>query len=210
MSERGVSIRRESAWDRVKALQDIVPPSTRRWFGQKFNTTTSYAFFGGKLVGNLVWIATTSALLVGLPYALASEEEAMLVKQEREFAQQQSGAQQVSRNRRWFVLTQQTIPDDSFLPSPPPADARWTTPTRRPRATAGRSAPTGLLNAKAAAAAVLQQHLHSRKVSAISSLVLLYFFPTGSAPTIQLYNAQQDMQRARGRGTERRVGGCIL
>jgi hypothetical protein len=38
----------------------------------------------------------TTALLVGLPYTLASEGEAMIVQQEREYAQQQNGAQQVS------------------------------------------------------------------------------------------------------------------
>lgn len=44
----------------------------------------------------------TTALLVGLPYTLASEGEAMIVQQEREYAQQQNGAQQVSRGCSLF------------------------------------------------------------------------------------------------------------
>ncbi|CAO1629077.1 unnamed protein product [Sympodiomycopsis kandeliae] len=93
VSERGLSLRQESLLDRLKALQDIVPPKYQRWISNTCSTTSSYAWFGGKLVGNLVWVVTTSALLVGLPYALASEDEAMVVRQEREFAQQQSGQQ---------------------------------------------------------------------------------------------------------------------
>lgn len=96
ISERGLSLRKESAWDRIKALQDIVPPTYRRWISEKASTTSKVAWQGGQLVGSLAWVVTTTALLVGLPYALASEEDAMLARQEREYAQQQAGAQQVS------------------------------------------------------------------------------------------------------------------
>jgi import receptor subunit TOM22 len=42
-----------------------------------------------------VWIVTTSALLVGLPLALAVEDEAKVVAQDQEILAQQQGAQQV-------------------------------------------------------------------------------------------------------------------
>ena len=52
------------------------------------------------VVGNLVWIVTTSALLVGLPLALSLEDEAKIVAQEKEMLAQQQGAQQVRPARR--------------------------------------------------------------------------------------------------------------
>ena len=50
---------------------------------------------GGKLVGNVVWVVTTSMLLIGLPLALSLEDEAMRSAQEKEMLAQQQGAQQV-------------------------------------------------------------------------------------------------------------------
>lgn len=46
----------------------------------------------GALAGRAAWVLTTSALLVGLPFALAVEDEARFSMQERELNAQQSGA----------------------------------------------------------------------------------------------------------------------
>ncbi|GAC97171.1 mitochondrial import receptor subunit tom22 [Pseudozyma hubeiensis SY62] len=46
VSERGIALREESVWERLSALRDIIPPSTRRSIASTFNTTTSYAFTG--------------------------------------------------------------------------------------------------------------------------------------------------------------------
>ncbi len=43
VSERGLALHEESIWDRISALRDIIPPSTRRSIASTFNTTTSYA-----------------------------------------------------------------------------------------------------------------------------------------------------------------------
>lgn len=85
----------ESFYERIAALVDIVPPTTRHKISSRFSKTTSFFKTGGKLVGNLVWIVTTSALLVGLPLALSLEDEAKIVAQEKEQYAQQYGAQQV-------------------------------------------------------------------------------------------------------------------
>lgn len=87
----------ETLADRLYALRDIVSPSTRKRLVETWRTTTSYATWGGKLAGNAVWVITTSALLVGLPLALAIENETMMVQQEKEMLAQQQGAQQVSQ-----------------------------------------------------------------------------------------------------------------
>lgn len=85
----------ESFFDRVAALVDIVPPTTRHSIASRISKTASIFKRGGKLVGNIVWVVTTSALLVALPLALTLEDEAKIVAQEKEMLEQQQGAQQV-------------------------------------------------------------------------------------------------------------------
>jgi import receptor subunit TOM22 len=86
----------ESFFDRLVALVDIVPPTTRHTISSRISKTASFLKRGGKLAGNIVWVVTTSALLVGLPLALSLEDEAKIVTQEKEMLAQQQGAQQVS------------------------------------------------------------------------------------------------------------------
>ncbi|KAI0786870.1 mitochondrial import translocase subunit Tom22 [Abortiporus biennis] len=83
----------ESFYERVAALADIIPPSTRNKISSGVSKTAGFVKTSGKLVGNLVWILTTSALLVGLPLALSLEDEAKIVAQEKEMLAQQQGAQ---------------------------------------------------------------------------------------------------------------------
>jgi len=90
-------IANETYKDRLIALKDIVPPSTRLEAVRKWQQATSWVSTGSKWAGNAVWIITTSALLVGLPLALAVEDEARIVGQEKELQMQQSGQQAVSR-----------------------------------------------------------------------------------------------------------------
>ena len=83
----------ESFYERIVALADIIAPSTRQSISSRFSRTTSAVKTTGKVVGNLVWIVTTSALLIGLPLALVLEVEAKIVQQEKEMLAQQQGAQ---------------------------------------------------------------------------------------------------------------------
>jgi mitochondrial import receptor subunit TOM22 len=85
----------ETLYERVIALKDIVPPSTRHAISTKISSASSFFRRSGKILGNVVWIVTTSALLVGLPLALSLEDEAKIVAQEKEMLAQQQGAQQV-------------------------------------------------------------------------------------------------------------------
>ena len=89
------SVPDESFYDRLSALVDIVPPTTRQSISSSLFKTTSFIKKTGKVVGNVVWIVTTSALLIGLPLALSLEDEAKIVQQEQEMLAQQQGAQQV-------------------------------------------------------------------------------------------------------------------
>ncbi|KIK91889.1 hypothetical protein PAXRUDRAFT_830460 [Paxillus rubicundulus Ve08.2h10] len=96
----------ETLYDRFSALVDIVPPSTRHTISTRVSNTASFLKKTGKVLGNVVWIVTTSALLVGLPLALSLEDEAKIVAQEREMMAQQQGAQQM-------------LPPGSSYPPPP-------------------------------------------------------------------------------------------
>ena len=85
----------ESLLDRLAALKDIVPPTTRHSLASKVSKTASFFKRTTKFAGNVIWVVTTSALLIGLPLALILEDEAKVVAQENEMLAQQQGAQQV-------------------------------------------------------------------------------------------------------------------
>ncbi|KAK5078418.1 mitochondrial import receptor subunit Tom22 [Lithohypha guttulata] len=74
----------ESIYDRITALKDIVSPTTRARlssaFSTTYNATSKSLTFGGKGL----WIITTSVLLLGLPYALALQDEQMVQEEERQ------------------------------------------------------------------------------------------------------------------------------
>jgi import receptor subunit TOM22 len=89
----------ESFFDRVVALKDIVPPTTRHSITTTLAQTASYVKRGSKIVGNIVWVVTTSALLVALPLSLILEDENKVMTQEKEMLEQQQGAQQVRFGR---------------------------------------------------------------------------------------------------------------
>lgn len=96
MAERGLTKPGdETLFDRLAALRDVVPPSTRQAIAQRISTVSSYGSTAFVWGGRAAWVLTTTALLFGLPYALAVEDEMRVVQQERDMASQQQGAQQV-------------------------------------------------------------------------------------------------------------------
>ncbi|KAJ9108245.1 hypothetical protein QFC19_002493 [Naganishia cerealis] len=88
-----IRIEDETMLDRFYALKDIVAPSTRSKVVANWERTAQWVKTGSVWAGNAVWVITTSALLVGLPLALAMEDEARIVQQEKELQMQQSGQQ---------------------------------------------------------------------------------------------------------------------
>lgn len=69
----------------------MVPPQTRLALSKRLSQASAWARWSGKAAGNAVWIVTTTALLVGLPMAIAIEDETRLVAQEKEMMGQQQG-----------------------------------------------------------------------------------------------------------------------
>ncbi|KZV91224.1 mitochondrial import translocase, subunit Tom22 [Exidia glandulosa HHB12029] len=93
VSDNGIAP--ETLFDRLVALVDIVPPSTRHSISTRVENTANVVKRTGRVVGNIIWVITTSALLIGLPLALALEDEAKIIQQEKELQEQQQGVQQM-------------------------------------------------------------------------------------------------------------------
>jgi len=80
----------ESLYERLTALQDIVPASYRRSFSNSIASATSWVRSGLMMGGKTLWVVSTSALLLGVPWALAYAEEQQMAEMEREMKMQQS------------------------------------------------------------------------------------------------------------------------
>jgi import receptor subunit TOM22 len=61
----------------------MIPASTRRSIASKYETVSSWTKSGLLFGGKTLWVVSTSALLLGVPWALAYSEEQMIVEQER-------------------------------------------------------------------------------------------------------------------------------
>ncbi|WWC86693.1 uncharacterized protein L201_001570 [Kwoniella dendrophila CBS 6074] len=85
----------ETLYERIQALKDIIPPQTRSKLYSNYQTTKSWTLWSIQSTGTLAWWISTSALLVGLPLALAIEDETRIVQQEREMQMQSQGQQQL-------------------------------------------------------------------------------------------------------------------
>lgn len=82
----------ETLAERVAALKDIVPPGARSAVSSAASAVVNTTWGIGAFAGRAAWVLTTSALLVGLPFALAVEDEARFAMQEREMNSQAGGA----------------------------------------------------------------------------------------------------------------------
>ena len=80
----------ESFFDRVSALKDMVPPTYRKQISNATSTGYGWASTALSLGGKTLWIVSTSALLLGVPWALAFSEEQQVQEMEREMRMQQS------------------------------------------------------------------------------------------------------------------------
>ncbi|KAI0182553.1 mitochondrial outer membrane translocase complex, subunit Tom22 [Xylaria flabelliformis] len=83
--------RDESFFERLYALRDIVPPQTRGYITNTISTAgnavTSALSFGGKSL----WVISSSALLLGIPWALAWAEEQQVLEMEKEMKMREMG-----------------------------------------------------------------------------------------------------------------------
>ena len=83
----------ESLSDRLLALKDIIPPTTRSYISSTVSTTTSYIKYGLGFGGKALFVLSTSALLLGVPWALAFAEEQQVVEMEKEMRMREMGGE---------------------------------------------------------------------------------------------------------------------
>ena len=74
----------ETFYDRLSALKDIIPPSARHTVTSTASTITSFGKASLSFSGKALWIISTSAFLIGVPWALAYAEEEQYIQMERE------------------------------------------------------------------------------------------------------------------------------
>ncbi|CAG7916672.1 unnamed protein product [Penicillium olsonii] len=82
--DEDVEIDSESLYERIAALKDIVPPSTRRTVSDSITSVTNLTKATFSFSGKALWVISTSAFLLGVPFALAYAEEEQYIQMERE------------------------------------------------------------------------------------------------------------------------------
>ncbi|KAG7004512.1 hypothetical protein G7Y79_00025g057980 [Physcia stellaris] len=86
----------ESLSDRIYALKDMLPPSARRRISSSVSSLTSLTKTTALFTGKGLYVLSTSALLVMVPWAVAYVEEQAIVEQEREMKQREVMGEGVS------------------------------------------------------------------------------------------------------------------
>lgn len=80
----------ETIYDRIAALQDIVPIKQRRAISRSLSTATSWVKSSLTFGGQALWVVSTSALLLGVPWAIAYAEDQQVAEAEQQMKMQQT------------------------------------------------------------------------------------------------------------------------
>ncbi|RDA94566.1 hypothetical protein CP533_2717 [Ophiocordyceps camponoti-saundersi (nom. inval.)] len=81
----------ETLAERLYALRDIIPPTTRGWVYNRVNSFSSKAWSVLSFSGKGVWVITTSALFFGVPFALSFAEDQQIMAMDQELNMRQTG-----------------------------------------------------------------------------------------------------------------------
>lgn len=79
----------ETMYERLVALKDMVPPKHRARISAVASGTYNLVSAGLRFGGKSLWILSTSAIMLGVPYALAVGEEQQMMEMEKEMKAQQ-------------------------------------------------------------------------------------------------------------------------
>ncbi|KAL9113145.1 MAG: hypothetical protein Q9227_002757 [Pyrenula ochraceoflavens] len=85
----------ESFTERLSALVDIIPPKTRANISTATNKLSSYTKTAFSFSGKTLWVVSTSAMLLMIPFSLAVSQEQEIEQQEREQGMLREGASQM-------------------------------------------------------------------------------------------------------------------
>ncbi|OAA64165.1 mitochondrial import receptor subunit tom22 [Niveomyces insectorum RCEF 264] len=84
---------RESLAERLYALRDIIPPTTRGWFYSNYQLGNRVVRTSLTFLGRAAWTISVSALLVGIPFALSWAEEQNILAMEQEQRMREMGSE---------------------------------------------------------------------------------------------------------------------
>lgn len=83
----------ETLADRLYALRDIIPPTTRGYISAKVGAVTGAIGTTLSIGGKTLWVVSSSVLLLGVPWALAWSEEQQVVEMEKEMKMREMGSE---------------------------------------------------------------------------------------------------------------------
>lgn len=90
----------ETLYERLTALKDMIPPTYRKSVYNVSSTGYDWISTGLRLGGKTLWVVSTSALLLGVPWALAFSEEQQVQEMEREMRMQQSANEMLTQQQQ--------------------------------------------------------------------------------------------------------------
>lgn len=85
-------LKAESLWERLAALVDMVPPTTRASLAGLLSRARRSLADCGRQGGQAAWILVTGAIIVAVPVALEVEREHFVIQQEAAHQTQQQQA----------------------------------------------------------------------------------------------------------------------
>ncbi|KAK4106307.1 mitochondrial import translocase, subunit Tom22, partial [Parathielavia hyrcaniae] len=83
----------ETLAERLDALRDMIPATARGWIHHKYEVTTSTVKSVLSFAGRAAWTVSVSALLVGVPFALAYGEDQNFAAMEQEQRMRELGGE---------------------------------------------------------------------------------------------------------------------
>ncbi|MCJ1229358.1 hypothetical protein MMC12_006024 [Toensbergia leucococca] len=86
----------ETSLERLLALRDMLPPSTRRRISSASSALTGYVKTGLGWGGKTAWVVSASAFMLGVPWLMAYVEEQQIVEMEREQRAREVGAEVIT------------------------------------------------------------------------------------------------------------------
>ena len=83
----------ESLGDRLYALRDMIAPGTRRAIVSNVQAAGSWTWSGLRYGGQASFVLATAFLFYGIPYMLATVEDAQIAEQEQELKMREQGTE---------------------------------------------------------------------------------------------------------------------
>ncbi|OMJ10036.1 Mitochondrial import receptor subunit tom22 [Smittium culicis] len=99
----------ESLYERIVALKDVVPASTRSKISNTVANSVALAGLGFTIAGKIAWFLSTAALLIVFPLALESDKEQVMIQYEQEQQMLQQQQQQQFAAPNTSALPQQSL-----------------------------------------------------------------------------------------------------